>query len=127
MIKTTITATYIDGSNRKVPGYAIAPGLVVHRCVTMTGEETADWNITHVESGFRVGGSYPTRKQAVQAATEFGPLVDWTLPYDKEVWGWHLNARGLIGKLLAIRSRILYAGPLSKSANTNPTNQGRLF
>jgi hypothetical protein len=127
MLKTTITASYIDGSTRELPGYSIAPGLAVHRAVTMTGEETNDWNVTHAPSGFRVCGSFPTRKQAVAAATEFGPLVDWTLPYTKEVWGWHLNARGLIGKLLAIRSRILYAGPLSKSANTNPTNQGRLF
>ena len=127
MLKTNITATYINGSTRVIPGYLIVPGLGVHRAVTMPGETTGDWIITHTPSGSRVCGSFPTRKQAVEAATEFGPLMDWTLPYDKEVWGWHLNARGLIGKLLAIRSRILYAGPLPKSANTNPTNQGRLF
>jgi hypothetical protein len=129
MLKTTIIASYIDGSTRKLPGYSIAPGLAVHRAVTMTGEETSDWNVVHTPSGFRVCGSFPTRKMAVEAATEFGPLTDWTLPVTKngEVWEWRAYAQNLVTQVFNIRNRILYAGPLFKPANPIAQNQGRLF
>ena len=125
MLKTTLTASYIDGTTRELPGYLIAPGLAVHRAVTMTGEETSDWNVTHTPSGSRVCGSFPTRKQAVEAATEFGPLADWTRSFDEIA----LDA-DLVMHVFNIRNRVLYAGPLFKPTNlrANPKqNQGRLF
>jgi hypothetical protein len=125
MLKTTIVASYIDGTERELPGYSIAPGLAVHRAVTMTGDETNDWNIVHIPSGFRVCGSFPTRKQAVQAATEFAKLADWTRAWNSG----EFQRVGLVGQLLGIRSRILYSGPLFRPSLTGmpEQNQGRLF
>ncbi len=132
MLKITITASYIDGSTRELPGYSIAPGLAVHRAVTMTGEETSDWNVIHTPSGFRVCGSFPTRKQAVEAATEFANLAEWTRPFASPYYASD-EFIDVARRVLNIRNRILYAGPLFKTATgrsftANPEqNQGRFF
>lgn len=122
MIKGTVLAHYIDGTTRELPGYLIAPGLAVHRAVTMTGADTSDWIVAHVDSGFRVCGSFPTRKQAVAAAEGFAKLANWAQPWQAE----EFKRTRLLEGIQRIRDRILYEGPAFKPVEPLHA-QGRLF
>jgi len=69
-----------NGKIRLLPGYIVAPGLVVHRSIT----QPRTWSITHTGTGYAIFKYLRTR------AAAFGIckvmllfLADWTLPGDE--------------------------------------------
>ena len=69
-----------SGRIHLLPGYAVAPGLVVHR----DANYPRGWNITHTGTGCAIFVNLRTRKAAIgicKVMLLF--LADWTLPGDE--------------------------------------------
>jgi hypothetical protein len=63
-----------------IKAYRTVPGLAVHRFTFLNGDQAKDWTITHIESGRRVVGEFPTRGKAFEAVEKLSHLADWTQP-----------------------------------------------
>lgn len=100
--RATFPVTMKDGTQPTVEGYLVAPGLGVHRAILLSGEQGSDWNVTHTPSGARLGGSYPTRRDAILAAEQFALLADWSLDDGAAV------LLPVVKEVLAVRNRILW-------------------
>jgi hypothetical protein len=75
-MKTTIKTA--NGSQTVTSYRTDTPGLVVTK-VTLTDGKTVVWTITHTASGYHIGHSFATRKEAIAAAGRLNGLADWTL------------------------------------------------